>query len=174
MSKKKIGINGINIKGQNRKKLKGLLKCLTDKGYEIYLSDGLMKTFKKEKYKSFSNQNLSKFSFIISLGGDGTLLNTVSQVGKYETKILGVNIGKLGFLSYDVYDVFEKMIDDIENEKYTLEERSLVTLINKEKKIEKKNSKASRFLMPVPKGKVLPKPRMEKLSFYQMPYLAMW
>ena len=62
MSKKKIGINGINIKGQNRKKLKGLLKCLTDKGYEIYLSDGLMKTFKKEKYKSFSNQNLSKFS----------------------------------------------------------------------------------------------------------------
>ena len=86
-------------------------------------------------YKSFSNQNLSKFSFIISLGGDGTLLNTVSQVGKYETKILGVNIGKLGFLSYDVYDVFEKMIDDIENEKYTLEERSLVTLINKEKKI---------------------------------------
>ncbi len=137
MSKKRIGINGINIKGQNRKKLKGLLKCLTDKGYEIYLSDGLMKTFKKEKYKSFSNQNLSKFSFIISLGGDGTLLNTVSQVGKYEIKILGVNIGKLGFLSYDVYDVFEKMIDDIENEKYTLEERSLVTLINKEKKIEK-------------------------------------
>ena len=109
MSKKRIGINGINIKGENRKKLKGLLKCLTDKGYEIYLSDGLMKTFKKEKYKSFSNQNLSEFSFIISLGGDGTLLNTVSQVGKYETKILGVNIGKLGFLSYDVYDVFEKI-----------------------------------------------------------------
>ena len=52
MSKKRIGINGINIKGQNRKKLKGLLKCLTGKGYEIYLSDGLMKTFKKEKYKT--------------------------------------------------------------------------------------------------------------------------
>ena len=137
MSRKKIGINGINMKGGNRKKLKSLLQCLKDKGYEIYLSSDLIKTFKKEKYKSFSGKNLSKFSFIISLGGDGTLLNTVSQVGKHETKILGVNIGKLGFLSVDVYDVFEKMIDDIENEKYTLERRSLVTLVNKEKKIEK-------------------------------------
>ena len=137
MSRKIIGINGINMKGENRKKLKSLLQCLKDKGYEIYLSSDLIKTFKKEKYKSFSGKNLSKFSFIISLGGDGTLLNTVSQVGKHETKILGVNIGKLGFLSVDVYDVFEKMIDDIENEKYTLERRSLVTLVNKEKKIEK-------------------------------------
>ena len=137
MSRKRIGINGINIKGKNRKKLKSLLQCLKDKGYKIYLSSDLIKTFKKEKYKSFYGKNLSKFSFIISLGGDGTLLNTVSQVGKHETKILGVNIGKLGFLSFDVYDVFEKMIDDIENKKYTLERRSLVTLVNKEKKIEK-------------------------------------
>ena len=137
MSRKRIGINGINIKGENRKKLKSLLQCLKDKGYEIYISSDLIKTLKKEKYKSLSNKNLSKFSFIISLGGDGTLLNTVSQVGKHETKILGVNIGKLGFLSVDVYDVFEKIIDDIENEKYTLERRSLVTLVNKEKKIEK-------------------------------------
>ena len=53
MSKKRIGINGINIKGQNRKKLKGLLKCLTDKGYEIYLSDGLMKTLKKKNLNLF-------------------------------------------------------------------------------------------------------------------------
>ena len=138
MSSRRIGINGINIRGENRKKLKSLLECLINKRYEIYLSNGLIKTFKKERYKSFSGMNLSKFSFIISLGGDGTLLNTVSLVGKYETKILGVNIGKLGFLSYDVYDVFEKMIDDIKNEKYTLEERSLVTLINKEKKNRKK------------------------------------
>ncbi len=137
MIRRTIGINGINIRGENRKKLKGLLECLINKGYEIYLSNDLMKTFKKGIFKSFSGKNLSKFSFIISLGGDGTLLNTVSLVGKYETKILGVNIGKLGFLSYDVYDVFEKMIDNIKNEKYTLEKRSLVTLINKEKKIEK-------------------------------------
>ena len=72
-----------------------------------------------------------EFDFIISFGGDGTLLNTITHVGSSNTKILGVNIGKLGFLSYDVSDVFEKILDDLINKKYTLEKRSLVTISNK-------------------------------------------
>jgi len=137
MKTKRIGINGIKIKGENRKRLKSLIQCLERKKYIIYFSDELLKTFKNEKYKSYSQENLNDFLFIISLGGDGTLLNTVSQIGKYETKILGINIGKLGFLSYDVYTFFEKMLDDIDEEKFTLEERSLVTIDLKGKKIEK-------------------------------------
>jgi len=137
MKTKKIGINGIKIKGENRKRLKSLIQCLERKGYIIYFSDKLFQTFKNENYKSYTSENLSNFLFIISLGGDGTLLNTVSQIGKYETKILGINIGKLGFLSYDVYTFFEKMLDDIDEKKFTLEERSLVTIDVKEKKIEK-------------------------------------
>ncbi|MAD59726.1 MAG: NAD kinase [Flammeovirgaceae bacterium] len=137
MKTKKIGINGIKIRGENRKRLKSLIQCLERKGYIIYFSDKLLQTFKNENYKSYTSENLSNFLFIISLGGDGTLLNTVSQIGKYETKILGINIGKLGFLSYDVYTFFEKMLDDIDEKKFTLEERSLVTIDVKEKKIEK-------------------------------------
>ena len=128
MKTKRIGINGIKIRGENRKRLKSLIQCLERKKYIIYFSDELLKTFKNERYKSYTQENLNDFLFIISLGGDGTLLNTVSQIGKYETKILGINIGKLGFLSYDVYTFFEKMLDDIDEEKFTLEERSLVTI----------------------------------------------
>ena len=137
MKTKRIGINGIKIRGENRKRLKSLIQCLERKKYIIYFSDELLKTFKNERYKSYAQENLNDFLFIISLGGDGTLLNTVSQIGKYETKILGINIGKLGFLSYDVYTFFEKMLDDIDEEKFTLEERSLVTIDLKGKKIEK-------------------------------------
>ena len=137
MKTKRIGINGIKIRGENRKRLKSLIQCLERKKYIIYFSDELLKTFKNEKYKSYSQENLNDFLFIISLGGDGTLLNTVSQIGKYETKILGINIGKLGFLSYDVYTFFEKMLDDIDEEKFTLEERSLVTIDLNGEKIEK-------------------------------------
>ena len=137
MKTKRIGINGIKIRGENRKRLKSLIQCLERKKYIIYFSDELLKTFKNERYKSYAQENLNDFLFIISLGGDGTLLNTVSQIGKYETKILGINIGKLGFLSYDVYTFFEKMLDDIDEEKFTLEERSLVTIVLKGKKIEK-------------------------------------
>ncbi|MFL3021997.1 MAG: NAD kinase [Cytophagales bacterium] len=137
MKTKRIGINGIKIRGENRKRLKSLIQCLERKKYIIYFSDELLKTFKNERYKSYTQENLNDFLFIISLGGDGTLLNTVSQIGKYETKILGINIGKLGFLSYDVYTFFEKMLDDIDEEKFTLEERSLVTIDLNGKKIEK-------------------------------------
>lgn len=137
MKTKRIGINGIKIRGENRKRLKSLIQCLERKKYIIYFSDELLKTFKNERYKSYAQENLNDFLFIISLGGDGTLLNTVSQIGKYETKILGINIGKLGFLSYDVYTFFEKMLDDIDEEKFTLEERSLVTIDLNGKKIEK-------------------------------------
>ncbi|MAK07706.1 MAG: NAD kinase [Cytophagales bacterium] len=137
MKTKRIGINGIKIRGENRKRLKSLIQCLERKKYIIYFSDELLKTFKNERYKSYAQENLNDFLFIISLGGDGTLLNTVSQIGKYETKILGINIGKLGFLSYDVYTFFEKMLDDIDEEKFTLEERSLVTIDLNGEKIEK-------------------------------------
>tara|TARA_Y100000748_G_scaffold267565_1_gene238602 strand:+ start:695 stop:1558 length:864 start_codon:yes stop_codon:yes gene_type:complete len=137
MKTKRIGINGIKIRGENRKRLKSLIQCLERKKYIIYFSDELLKTFKNERYKSYTQENLNDFLFIISLGGDGTLLNTVSQIGKYETKILGINIGKLGFLSYDVYTFFEKMLDDIDEEKFTLEERSLVTIDLNGEKIEK-------------------------------------
>ena len=35
----------------------------------------------------------------ISLGGDGTMLRTVEMVGGGKTKILGVNVGQLGYLT---------------------------------------------------------------------------
>jgi NAD+ kinase len=133
----KIGINGIKIRGEKKKILKSFIEFLENKNFTIYFSSELSKCFTKSEYKTYTSKNISKLDFIISLGGDGTLLNTVTHVGKSNTKILGVNIGKLGFLSFDAYDVFEKIIDDIINENYTLEKRSLVTLKNHNKTIEK-------------------------------------
>lgn len=126
-----VGINGINIKGEKRKTLKTLINLLNNKGINTLLSEQLLKSFPNENYKRYKVSDLSKIDFIISFGGDGTLLNTVTHVGNTKVKILGVNVGKLGFLSFDVYDVFEKLIDDIINHNYTLEKRSLVSLEHK-------------------------------------------
>ena len=133
----KIGINGIHIKGEKKKILKSFIEFLESKNFTIYFSTELDNCFSKSTYKTYNSKNIKKLNFIISLGGDGTLLNTVTHVGKSNTKILGVNIGKLGFLSFDVHDVFEKIIDDIINNNYSLEKRSLVTLKNLNNKIEK-------------------------------------
>ena len=124
-----VGINGINIRGEKKKILSSLIALLKEKKFKVYISEELSKTFNDSKIKLYSENNISKFDFIISFGGDGTLLNTVTSIGRKNIKILGVNVGKLGFLSFDVYDVFEKIIDDIQNNNYTLEKRSLVSLL---------------------------------------------
>ena len=127
----KIGINGINITGDKKKTLNKLVGLLEKKNIGVFVSQNLSKSFSNNIFPVYNKQNLSEFDFIISFGGDGTLLNTITHVGSSNTKILGVNIGKLGFLSYDVSDVFEKILDDLINKKYTLEKRSLVTISNK-------------------------------------------
>ena len=123
-----VGINGINITGDKRKILKSLIKLLENKNIKILFSEQLIKSFPNDNFKSYNVKSISKIDFIISFGGDGTLLNTVTHVGNKKVKILGVNVGKLGFLSFDVYDVFDKLIDDIIKNNYTLEKRSLVSL----------------------------------------------
>ena len=132
-----IGINGINIKGDKKKTLIRLVEILKRKKFKIFFSETLNKSFSKMTYKNINQKNISIIDYIISFGGDGTLLNTVSLIGKSETKILGVNVGKLGFLSYDVSEVFEQIIEQIIKSNYTLEKRSLVSISNKKEIIKK-------------------------------------
>lgn len=132
-----IGINGINIKGEKKKTLIRLVEILERKKFKIFFSEILNKSFSKTTYSNINQKNISIIDYVISFGGDGTLLNTVSLIGKSETKILGVNVGKLGFLSYDVSDVFEQIIKEIISSNYTLEKRSLVSISNKKEIIRK-------------------------------------
>tara|TARA_Y100000766_G_scaffold122436_1_gene105136 strand:- start:1813 stop:2667 length:855 start_codon:yes stop_codon:yes gene_type:complete len=126
-----FGINGINIKGEKKKILIRLVEILERKKFKVFYSETLNKSFSKTTFPNINQRNISILDYIISFGGDGTLLNTVSLIGKSETKILGVNVGKLGFLSYDVSEVFEQIIEEIIRSNYTLEQRSLVSISNK-------------------------------------------
>ena len=135
---KKIGIYGKLIHAENVQFLEMLVKSLREKtNAELYFHYNLFehKNIFMENLgdKLFKGDDLihNALDILISFGGDGTLLNTVTHVGNTKVKILGVNVGKLGFLSFDVYDVFEKLIDDIINHNYTLEKRSLVSLEHK-------------------------------------------
>ena len=51
-------------------------------------------------YSTFNNpDDLENIDFIVSLGGDGTLLDTVTFVGDKKIPIIGINYGRLGFLA---------------------------------------------------------------------------
>lgn len=63
---------------------------------------------------------------IISFGGDGTMLATAFNAQKYDKPVLGINLGKLGFLVEADVSNLDTVIDVIKNKRYTIEERMII------------------------------------------------
>lgn len=67
-----------------------------------------------------------KADFVISMGGDGTFLKAASRVGAKGIPIIGVNMGRLGFLA-DVHpEEFHNCIKALYAGKYTIEDRTVI------------------------------------------------
>lgn len=82
------------------------------------------------KYSTFSSgEGLDpSIDCMISLGGDGTLLDTVTLVKDSGIPILGVNYGRLGFLANIGKDELHTAFDALANRKYVLDKRTLIHL----------------------------------------------
>ena len=65
---------------------------------------------------------------MFSLGGDGTLLDTLAFVRDYNIPILGINIGRLGFLANIGKEEIELALDALEKGSYTHDRRSLIQI----------------------------------------------
>lgn len=65
---------------------------------------------------------------LISLGGDGTLLDTVTLVKDSGIPVLGINYGRLGFLANIGKEELDVAIDALINRKYVLDKRTLIHL----------------------------------------------
>lgn len=66
--------------------------------------------------------------YVISLGGDGTLLKAASRVGAKQTPIIGVNTGRLGFLADVPPTEVEAMISAVYRGEYDMEEHAVLEL----------------------------------------------
>ncbi len=64
--------------------------------------------------------------FVISMGGDGTFLKAASRVGRKDIPILGVNMGRLGFLADISPDDIEHCIDALAQDDFAIESRALI------------------------------------------------
>ena len=67
---------------------------------------------------------------MISLGGDGSLLDTVAMVGRSEVPVVGINLGRLGFLSNVRLEEVDEALAVIKQGKHTILDRSLVEVTN--------------------------------------------
>ena len=76
------------------------------------------------------------FDMFVSFGGDGTILRATTFVKDLGIPIVGVNTGRLGFLSTFKKEDVRKVVQEFKQGAYTVVERSLVQLNTKELDVE--------------------------------------
>lgn len=67
-----------------------------------------------------------KVDFLISVGGDGTLLGLARKAFKYDLPVLGINLGTLGFLTDLSMEELPKFIDDLMQNDYKINPRMII------------------------------------------------
>lgn len=73
-----------------------------------------------------SNDLTEEIEFIISLGGDGTLLDTITLVRDKPIAIMGINFGRLGFLASIGHEEVKIAVKAIANRTYVVDKRTLI------------------------------------------------
>ena len=100
-----VGLHGRDFHQKSNRFVEKLLEILGNHKAHVSVSSKFLKHLKSSKIKALNlktfevGDNLKSLDFFISLGGDGTLLDSVTYVGKAEVPILGINTGRLGFLA---------------------------------------------------------------------------
>lgn len=106
------------------------VRYLATKNIEIYLREGLYNSLDndlKSKTHGIPLKDFEKFAdFVISFGGDGTMLMAARNLLKSEIPIMGVNVGKLGFLAEYPVETLEQSLNDLLEGNYRLADRSVV------------------------------------------------
>ncbi len=130
----RVALHGLALKLEYILKVKSLFSVLAQFQFEIFVTRQLEKQLNSFPDLKFDYQlltsraEMSKIDFMISIGGDGTLLDTVCQVGSLEIPILGLNTGRLGFLATVATNSIEQAIHHIAEENFQIESRSLISL----------------------------------------------
>ncbi|GAA4307404.1 NAD kinase [Nibribacter koreensis] len=130
----KIAIVGKPVKDEVLPYVKRLFDNLIQRGIAVIISENFAELLQPylalpKEIETFNRQtNLQDVSYMLSLGGDGTLLDAVTYVGPLEIPILGINMGRLGFLASVPYAQLDAAVDTLLKGHYTFDERSLIHL----------------------------------------------
>ncbi|ETN95059.1 NAD kinase [Zhouia amylolytica] len=95
-----------------------------------YLSDIKNNVSLKNQYETFSEfEDLDdSFNLFFSVGGDGTMLRSILYVRDLNIPIIGINVGRLGFLATVQKDQIKKAVEALVDGRYDVEERSLLQI----------------------------------------------
>jgi len=130
----KIAVHGKNFPNDRVPVLQEVFTELKKNNAKLFVSEDYDKKLGKAKidrgeYQVFrEGSEIADVDFVISLGGDGTLLETITFVGSRETPILGINTGRLGFLASTPKEKVREAIKALYNNHFKIDKRNLLSL----------------------------------------------
>ena len=131
----RIALFGTNFSKNFNKYIQHLINKLESEKVEIFIEQFFFNYLEekirfKNDVQTFTNHEdlKNKADILFSIGGDGTLLNAISYIRDSNIPILGINTGRLGFISSIAPDQIEQAINDVLNNNYKTNKRTLLSL----------------------------------------------
>ena len=129
----KVAIFGRKVNKSTSQTFMEVISVLESFGWTVLLEKNLKKLLlSKNKindlYSTFeSHEDIkSETDLIISIGGDGTFIKTINFIKDSNIPLLGINIGRLGFLSNISKNNIQEALSLIKDKKYVFQKRSLL------------------------------------------------
>jgi NAD+ kinase len=133
----RIFLYGQRIKNQEEfDYVNQVINACTKKGGQIFLYTQISRELERfgadispfELINSTKELETSKIDLTITLGGDGTILQAIILIKSYEIPILGINLGRLGFLANVEKKTIEDTLTEVFNKNFTIITKSLLSL----------------------------------------------
>jgi NAD+ kinase len=130
----KIAVHGKEFDPGNLTTVQEFFNTLESQGAEIICSEDYLDILRKSGIilpagvSEYGQSTLPAADFLFSLGGDGTLLQAVTHVGAKEIPIVGVNMGRLGFLATTAPEDLKKAVKAVFSGRFDIDKRVLLKL----------------------------------------------
>ena len=127
----KFAIFGNEYQAKKSTSIEKILDYLAQKGAEIYVENAYYEFLTRSQHIDvkaagvFEDYNFD-VDYVISMGGDGTFLKAASRVGAKGTPIIGVNMGRLGFLAVVLPGEVEAALDSLYAGECQIEEHVVI------------------------------------------------
>lgn len=130
----KVAIYGQYYKSEDKPYVVELIQKLEEHNISFYFEEqyysflNLEVRVKNPKTFSSHKELDSSFQFMITLGGDGTILRAVTYIRDLNIPVVGINTGRLGFLATVQKDEISESIDLLIEKNYIVNSRSLLSI----------------------------------------------
>lgn len=114
------------------KVLPDIVSWAKDKGLDLYITtriESQLKDLDLDSQLIESADDFAKLDFIMTLGGDGTILSLARAVGDRSTPILGIHLGELGFLAEVILEDMFTRLDAVAAGDFNIQKRMVIKCV---------------------------------------------